>query len=489
MRLKALSGIVLALLLIGMLTLAFNIQPVKSNWTWTETIYIRADGIVEPDTALISSVDNITYTLTDNIVGDIPADASAIVVERNNIVVDGAGYTVQGIGNGTGVYWSGINNVTIKNTNINNFWIGISLNSTSSNVISGNSITNNYISIYFRGSLNNTISENSIANNEDSIMLDWSSNNTIFKNNITNNGHGIYFYDSNYNNISGNTLTNENNYGIWLKNSPNNIIFENNVTKNQLGVRLYESPNNIIQGNNVTANTYYGIWLEYSSSNFLRANKMAGNTYNLGVDGTASLHFVNDIDSSNMVDGKPIYYWVDRRDVGIPLDAGFVILVNCTNIRIENLTLTKNGQGILLANTVNSIITGNNITNNGVGVHLFYSASNSIYHNNFIDNTVQVTSEESANIWDAGYPSGGNYWSDYTGVDNKSGPNQNQLGRDGMGDTPYTINASDIDRYPLMKLWPCKITPPNGGIQIALALTIILAIVAIAVFVKYKKKQ
>ena len=53
-------------------------------------IYIRADGSIDPGTAPISSVDNITYTLKDNIFNQ------STVVERDNIVVDGAGYTVQG---------------------------------------------------------------------------------------------------------------------------------------------------------------------------------------------------------------------------------------------------------------------------------------------------------------------------------------------------------------------------------------------------------
>jgi len=63
---------------------------------------------------------------------------------------------------------------------------------------------------------------------------------------------------------------------------------------------------------------------------------------------------------------------------------------------------------------------------------------------------VGVSSYAQANIWDDGYPSGGNYWSDYAGVDEKSGPNQNQPGSDGIGDTPYVINSNNRDNYPLI---------------------------------------
>jgi len=95
---KAISGIMLTLILISMLSLSFNIQQVKASGT----IYIRADGSVDPDTAPISSVDNVTYTFTNNI-------SDSIVVERDNIVVDGANYTIQGKGDlgSTGIYLSG----------------------------------------------------------------------------------------------------------------------------------------------------------------------------------------------------------------------------------------------------------------------------------------------------------------------------------------------------------------------------------------------
>jgi hypothetical protein len=52
--------------------------------------------------------------------------------------------------------------------------------------------------------------------------------------------------------------------------------------------------------------------------------------------------------------------------------------------------------------------------------------------------------------WDDGYPSGGNYWSDYAGIDNYSGANQDQPGSDGIGDIPYIIDPYHVDNYPLI---------------------------------------
>jgi hypothetical protein len=81
---------------------------------------------------------------------------------------------------------------------------------------------------------------------------------------------------------------------------------------------------------------------------------------------------------------------------------------------------------------------------------------NRIYHNNFIYNGEQHNGQAQNfdyNYFDDGYPSGGNFWSDYTGMDNYSGPDQTDPGSDGIGDIPYPIEWGVKDNYPLMEVW------------------------------------
>ncbi|MGQ9461229.1 MAG: hypothetical protein ACUVRA_08400 [Candidatus Bathyarchaeaceae archaeon] len=61
-----------------------------------------------------------------------------------------------------------------------------------------------------------------------------------------------------------------------------------------------------------------------------------------------------------------------------------------------------------------------------------------------------MQSYDSTNVWDNGYPSGGNYWSNYSGTDLHWGSGQTETGSDGIGDTAHQIDADNIDRYPLM---------------------------------------
>lgn len=164
-----------------------------------------------------------------------------------------------------------------------------------------------------------------------------------------------------------------------------------------------------------------------------------------------------------------------------------VVLVSISNETLQNNIITSNEYGINLFDSNNNFISQNHISNNGAGITLIFSSQNlfiqnlishnergivfeetpldnKVYHNNFIENEIQVSIEfetEEKFILDNGYPSGGNYWSDYTGKDEKSGENQNQPGSDGIGDTPYTFYGSQ-DRYPFMKEngWEVPVNQP-----------------------------
>ncbi len=374
MERKAVSAIMLTLFLTVMLTLSLDVHRVKASGT----IYIRANGSVDPPDAPISTFDNITYTFIDNIY-------DSIVVERDNIVVDGAGYTLQG--SGTGIDLSSRSNVTIKNMEIKAFDYGIWLQYSSNITISGNNIATNpynYAGIWLEDSSNNSISENNLTHNYNAIRLENCSNNGISRNNMTDNYAGILLSHCSNNSIYENNMMN-NQRGIKLSYSSNSSISENNITKNYFGVWLYYSSNITIPENNITRNSYEGIRLEYSSNNSVSVNNIA-----------------------------------------------------------------KNYNGIELRYSSNNTLVGNDVTENSYyGTWLVWSSNNSIYHNNFADNAVQVECYYSTSIWDDGYPSGGNYWSDYTDVDLYCGPNQDMQGSDGIWDHPYIIDEENQDNCPL----------------------------------------
>jgi parallel beta-helix repeat protein len=185
------------------------------------------------------------------------------------------------------------------------------------------------------------------------------------------------------------------------------------------------------------------------------------------------------IAEENTVNGRSLVLLENVSHLRIT-DAGQVVLINCHQMQIENLSLAHTPVGIELWGTTDSIIldnnvtasyygiwlsdsSGNSITSNNIadgnrGIELWWSSNNRMLHNRMTNNTWQVHDlawedpeiSTSTNAWDAGYPSGGNYWSDYTGQDSNG---------DGIGDSPYTIDADNTDWYPLMGTYrnPCDI--------------------------------
>jgi parallel beta-helix repeat protein len=153
---------------------------------------------------------------------------------------------------------------------------------------------------------------------------------------------------------------------IWLYGSQQNRITNNYVNRNDYGIRVENSNNNTIQANTAIGN-WAGISLFSSIQNNLGSNSMSGNTQNFAVTGD-NPSFINYVDHSNTVDSKPIYYYISKSHQTIPSDAGCVILLDCTDVTVTGLSLSKNHDGIIIVNCLNIAVSNNNIaqTNGGV---------------------------------------------------------------------------------------------------------------------------
>jgi len=295
---KTVSTLIFALLLIGISTSIIKIQPAEAS----ETFYIRADGTLDPPIARgYIQRDGDQYIFTSNI-------HCSILVERDNILVDGAGHTLQGTGNGTGIGLSGRSNVTIRNVKIKGFYHGIALYYSSSVSIYYNEIEENNLrstrsdGIYLLMSSNNTISGNNIENNGDGIeLVSHSSNNRILGNNITNNMYGIELQESSNNTISTNNITN-NRHSIRLLESSNfNSISKNDIIKNKDGIQLYDSSNNTISGNHIAA-INYGVYLDvWSSNNIFFTNKITNSECGVFLDCSSNNMFYHNCFMNNTV--------------------------------------------------------------------------------------------------------------------------------------------------------------------------------------------
>ena len=178
--------------------------------------------------------------------------------------------------------------------------------------------------------------------------------------------------------VSNNYISNNGLYGIHIWDASNNLVVNNTVENNEYGIDFY--------GN--------------SHNNTLRNNNMVGNKYNFGIilRGETTNYFVtpvpfldNDVDASNKVDGKSVYYWIDRHNAQVPSDAGCVLLYNCTNILVNHCTLSNNIEGILVVTSNSTTISENAIASNSYGIYIaFYSYYNSLTRNDLAGNIYGV---------------------------------------------------------------------------------------------------
>ncbi|MFH1101624.1 MAG: C25 family cysteine peptidase [Methanobacteriota archaeon] len=139
---------------------------------------------------------------------------------------------------------------------------------------------------------------------------------------------------------------------------------------------------------------------------------------------------------------------------GFTIKDGFsygIFIEGSINSTIMNTQIINNhGIGIYLKSSTYCVISNNDIIMNKIGIKIDLSSNhNTMYHNNFINNSRHAY-DDGINQWSTEYPSGGNYWSGYTGRDNYRGPSQNEPLFDGIGDTPYQIPGGAQDRYPFM---------------------------------------
>ncbi len=411
------------------------------------------------------------------------------------------------------------------------------------------------------------IYNNTILSNNLGIHLNASHRNIIVNNTVSGNSRGLRLVGSQDNTISYNKIESSGIHGVVILSSLRNILTHNEASYNDdNGIWLWNS-SNIILINNTIIGSFTGIFLQASRYITLSGNVMVENGIDIQREGLQPVNLeywtTHSIDTTNTVNGKPVYYWKNATSGTVPLGAGQVILANCTDVVVENQIANDGTVGILLGHSKRNRIANNSVTSNNIvgvmiylsdennfsnndasfvgyygfslynsygnrilnntasrtsgsgirvrgggynhianntasfnfdygvttyfsqdntisnntlvynwigirayqsnnntinnntlvdnmnGIYSIYSHFNRIYHNNFFYNFNQAQDLNDTNQWDDGYPSGGNYWNDYNGTDLMSGPNQDIPGSDGIGDTPYIIDADSQDRYPL----------------------------------------
>ncbi len=297
---------------------------------------------------------------------------------------------------------------------------------------------------------------------------------------------GVYFWNVQNGNIENNTISNNNASGIRLYRSNYINIINNNVTLNRYsGIYIYwQSEYNIISGN-IFADNRDGISVVDTSKNYFYNNIMAGN--GIYLDGFELVHFNSqDIDTSNTVNGKPVYYLKDMNGGTVPENSGQVILVNCRGVTVQNQNIYDVNFGISLHYSFSNTISNNTILVQRSGIRIYRSESNTIFNNNIYNTDSTANDFVGIYLWDSyrnaiigNSISGFSYGIEVTIVDMKYDNNEIKNN---------TFNDNGID-------YELNIIVENGGggsgttaINVGLILTFV-GILVIATMIWKKKKN
>ena len=229
-------------------------------------------------------------------------------------------------------------------------------------------------------------------------------NTTIENSSFYNNFYGIYFISSNGNIIANNSVYSNNRNGISFKHSDYNSLSSNNCSSNERGISFISSNHNRLYNNTININEMDGVYLDYANHTIFINNTISSNIWQ-GIRLLSAKHcifkgnrFMNGgiyfatfffevwitqtIETSNTVNRKPVYYFKNTTGITIPSGAGAVILVNCTEIIVENQNLSNGSVGIFVAYSSNITIANNTcFSNQRDGIRLLYSSNSTLINN------------------------------------------------------------------------------------------------------------
>ena len=262
---------------------------------------------------------------------------------------------------------------------------------------------------------------------------------------------GIYVKSSTGSKISDNII--KNNYGgLALDHCMDILISENKIQSNYGTPDIFISYSSSVtfSQNYVTNNSGETIVVYHSSDVMVSENQIVANGFgNVGssFEDVAPIGLCHSIIVSNS-------HGVIVSMNNITGNAKGLGLIESHNSDVFRNDVRNNGDGIgIMMGATDNYIYENNVQANGNGMVLYDNLDNHIYHNNFTSNTIQIYLDSLliVNMWDDGAE--GNYWSDYAGIDEDG---------DGIGDSPYVVNANNTDRYPLMDPFEVSnVIPPS----------------------------
>jgi parallel beta-helix repeat protein len=439
-------------------------------------------------------------TTSTLLTGDLPlCPGNGLLIGASNLTLDCQAHTIPGTWNGNlnaltygiltlGTPKTSLSGITVKNCLVKGFGIGFEINHVFGSKFQNNTATSDFRGFNLNVSSTNIITSNTAYGNTNidfysqrDVYANGPTDNNIFTNNkstkggyailgsnetITNNiarfagfhmslnsstvsfntaynastafGIGALLTLSNKNNFNSNKAYNST-YGFSLASGNFNTFTSNSALVGSVGFFLLGSSSNNLTSNVANSQLFVGYDIETALTPSNNNTVLSNTAQNDGV-GLSLLDSNTSSISGNTITNNVV---------------GMNVTLSARN-KIYNNQISNNNVGIAVVNSTSNTISSNQINNNSLGINLTFSNSNLIYNNHFANYLNAV--DNSNNQWNVaktpginilfGPNLGGNYWSDYAGLDTDSS---------GLGETmvPYTSHGKILhggDFLPLVPL-------------------------------------
>ncbi|HZY91868.1 MAG TPA: right-handed parallel beta-helix repeat-containing protein [Thermoplasmata archaeon] len=265
-------------------------------------------------------------------------------------------------------------------------------------------------------SLGLTITSNVFANaSSEAIYLYYDSNVSATSNDLAaSTSYGIYGYATEGLSIAWNNLSYSGDYAVYLDEAASVVATNNDASHAANYAFEFDYVNGaVVQNNNASlggTTSTEGVYFYYVSQGVISNNSLTSTGYALDIE-----------------DSSGIQAWANNA--------------------------SSSYEGLYLDYSSGVTITNTQFWNENYAFYVYGNSGAWIYHNDFSATTWENGNGPNLIHWDAGYPGGGNFWGNHTGPDTMRGPGQNVTGADGIVDTPFLINATNVDHYPLANPW------------------------------------
>ena len=375
-----------------------------SVFQWCSRITLEGNHMWENQLGGVYILDARDITLTSNvfendgitITGEVPDDFSTHTIPESNTV---NGLPVRYVRNQVGLEVDGVptgqmiiancSDLTIHGIGALNTIRGMAAHYVSDSSFIDNTLRGSKIGFYLDHCQNVTVSRiNASENSDQGVLLDLCSNCSVLDSMFVANEDGVVGQNSRDLLFSNNSCMLNTRDGIGLVGGLRLLVSKNRIVGNMDGMSAMSARNSKCIENDFQANSFSGVETYLCQDLLIAKNNISGSDHN----------------------------------------------------------------GVIDYESSNTAVLYNNISNNLIVFQIYNSNNLTIHHNNMAvspGDVFYITGGDNTR-WNDSYPSGGNYWSDYNGPDEKSGPNQDLPGPDDIGDIPYVIEASNQDWYPLM---------------------------------------